>query len=327
VGADDTTAPSATTRQGPRWLQSEPAVSREELGQAFPLNLLYFWVGRYAGAALYFFPAVLGVILFLGSRGRSAAGWLALATLLLSSVFYVRVIPDNWFGGSGTIGNRYFLNLLPLALVLIPERREWFLAIGSLVGLVFVGPILADPVSAALRGGHHTLLTQFRLAPLELTMLNDLTLFGEPGRKKQAFGDVGDDTGRRPPAPDSYFLYFPDDSTYGREAAFGGSGFWLRGDSEGEVILRANAALGRMRLRLRGGPEADRVQVRVGSERASLALRKNEVRTIEINPGGAVLYHGTWLYVLHFRSAHGAVVHDPGERRLGTFVMIDVLPS
>jgi hypothetical protein len=296
--------------------------------QAFPRNLVYFWVGRNAGAALYFFPAVWAVVLFLFARRRSVAGWLALLCLVVSWVFYVRMIPENWYGGSGTVGNRYFLNLLPLALILVPKGREWLSALGgALVGLVFVAPILADPLSAALQGGRHALLPQFRWAPLELTMLNNLTILGEPGRKKQPVGDVGDDTGKRPPAPDSYFLYFPDDSTYRLENAFGGPGFWLRGGTEGEVVLRASADVRRVRFKLRGGPEADRVRVEVGSHSARVALLKDEERTIELEPGSPFLYHGTRVSVLRFRSAHGAWVRDPIPRRLGTFVRIEVVPS
>jgi hypothetical protein len=163
-----------------------------------------------------------------------------------------------------------------------------------------------------------------------LTMLNDLTLLGEPWRKKQAFGDVGEEGPRgRPPAPTAYYLYFPDDSTYGREEAHGGAGFWLRGGTEGEVVLRALGSVRRVKVRLLGGPGGDRVEVRVGARSVRLALTAREERTLELDLGAGVLYHGDRLHVIRFRSADGVVVDGPRPRRLGTFVQLalDLAPN
>ena len=172
---------------------------------------------------------------------------------------------------------------------------------------------------------HSPLLPQYRVAPLDLTMLNDLGIFGELWRKKQPFGDVGEEGPRgHPAAPNAYYLYFPDDSTYFREVAHGGEGFWLRGGTEGEVILRALGPAGSAKVRLLGGPEGDRVTVRVGARSTRLALRPGEERTLEFDLGAGVLYHGDRLHVLRFRSSDGAVVNDPAPRRLGTFVRIEL---
>ena len=48
-------------------------------------------------------------------------------------LFYIWVIPDNWYGGGGTVGNRYFLSLLPLVLFLVPRGRVWPVAAFGLV--------------------------------------------------------------------------------------------------------------------------------------------------------------------------------------------------
>ncbi len=322
TGAQD--APAAAT---PRWLKAEPAVSADELARAFPLNLGYFWVGRNAGLALYFAPLVVALFVFLILGPRHAAGWLAALALVASALLYIRVIPDNWYGGSGAIGNRYIINAAPLALLLVPRGRELVVALlGGLAGLAFAGPLLGAPLERSLHGGRHTLLPQFRLAPIELTMLNDLTLFGEMGRKKQPVGDVGDELTHRPPDPRSYFLYFPDDGTYRRETAHGGTGFWLRGGESAQVILRAWKPVQKLRVTFVGGPEGDRVWFRVGACREAVALSPRMWRIFECGAGASVSYHGTALYVLGFRSTHGAVVEDPMKRSLGSFVLIDVEP-
>ena len=165
----------------------------------------------------------------------------------------------------------------------------------------------------------------FRMAPVELTMLNDLTIFGEPGRKKQPFGDVGDEGPHgRPAAPTAYYLYFPDDSTYLREAAHGRVGFWLRGGSAGEVILRTLEPARSVKIRLLGGPEGDRAMASVCGRSVRVALTAGEERVLSFDLDAGVLYHGDRLHVLRFRSWDGAVVNDPLPRRLGTFVDIEL---
>jgi hypothetical protein len=327
TSSDDESAGSGAPQ--PHYTKSEQEISPEEAREAFPLNLVYFWLGRFGGAALYYFPIALAALVFVIRGPRERLGWLGLLALVVSYVFYVRMMPDNWYGGGGTIGNRYFTNLLPLVILFLPRGRELLVgAIGAVVGGVFVLPLLLAPLHYPLHGGQHTLLPQFRVAPVELTMLNDLTIFGELWRKKQAFGDVGEEEPRtRPPAATAYYLYFPDDSAYGREDAFGGPGFWLRGGSEGQVILRTLAPVARLKVRLLAGPGGDRVKMRVGADSARFALREREERVLTFALGPGVLYHGDRLHVLNFRSADGVVVNDPRPRRLGTFVQLELEPA
>jgi hypothetical protein len=81
-------------------------------------------IGRFGGVLPYFFPAVLALALFLLGGPRDRAGWLALTAVTMSWLAYIWIIPDNWYGGGGTVGNRYFLNLLPAFLFLVPARRR-----------------------------------------------------------------------------------------------------------------------------------------------------------------------------------------------------------
>jgi hypothetical protein len=323
---DESTGSSTAPAVAPRWIQSEQHVSAEEVRQAFPLNMGYFWIGRYGGAALYFCPIVFAVLAFIFRGPRDRLGWLGVLSLAASCLLYVRMMPDNWYGGGGTVGNRYFINLLPLALLIVPRGRELLVgASGAAVGAVFVLPLLASPLYYSLHGGQHTLLPQYRVAPLDLTMLNDLTIFGMPWRMKQPYGDVGEEGRRsRPAAPTAYYLYFPDDSTYFREVAHSRPGFWLRGGTEGEVILRALGPARSAKVSLVGGPEGDRVSARIAGRSLRLALTPGEERTLQFDLDAGVLYHGDRLHVLRFRSSDGAIVNDPVPRRLGTFVSIEL---
>ncbi|MGE5126788.1 MAG: hypothetical protein ACM3PV_10885 [Betaproteobacteria bacterium] len=299
--------------------QSGPARKRSEFREAFVLNLGYFWVGRFGGVLAYFFPALVAALLFLACGPRERAGWLALVAVVLSWLAYLRIIPDNWYGGGGTVGNRYFLNLLPAFLFLVPVARwRWVAVGGAAAAALFLAPLLLSPVDHSLRPGAHAMRGAFRLLPAELTMLNDLSVFTEPWRKKRPFGFVGD--AQKPADRDAFFLYFMDDGTYGREEWAGRTGFWLRGGGPAELVLRAFdlAPVERIVLRLTGGPMGDRVDVRLGWRRARLRLAPGETREVELRAGRGVLYYDTYLYVIEIRSDRGAPLAD--GRRAGAFV-------
>ncbi len=311
-------------------LQSErtdPVRGAAELRRSFLRNLGYFWVGRFGGAVAYFFPAVLAIVLFLAAGPRDRPGWLALLALLASYVFYIWLIPANWYGGGGAVGNRYFLNLLPLVLFIVPPRREAVVVVGGAVAAaVFLLPILEAPVRHSLNPGQHATYAPFRLLPAELTELNDLSVFTVPWRKKRPFGDTeGNRREQRPADPNAYYLYFPDDGTYGKETAFGGEGFWLCGGERAEVILRALEPIRRMTVRVTGGPAGDDTSFDVGSVSERWVVGPGETQEHALEPSPGFDYYGTVLYVLELRSRKAgpeAVAQGGEPRMLGSFVQI-----
>jgi hypothetical protein len=323
----------STNQAGPRVLGeddrapsqgAEPARAPEELRQSFLHNLAYFWVGRLGGAVPYFFPAVWAALL-LGVLGpRPLHSLLALVALLASYLFYILMIPDNWYGGTGTVGNRYFLNLLPLAVLMLPPGRERLATLGGLAGLVFVGPILASPLGVSLHHGSAARSGALRLLPAELSMLNDLAVFSEPWRKKVPIGDTEGDAHKHWPAdPRAYYLYFPDDGTYGREAGAAGPGFWLRAGRHAEVIVRALEPVGRMRVELTGGPLGDEVAAVADGREQRAALGPDEAATLSFEPRRPFVYKDSFVYVLRLRSTRGG--HAAGDaRELGCFVRIEL---
>jgi hypothetical protein len=302
-----------------------PLRKPEEMRASFLRNLGYFWVGRFAGALAYFLPALVAAVLFVALGPRDAEGGLALAALLVSYLFYIYQIPDNWYGGGGTIGNRYFLNLLPLAVFFVPPRREGLVVGSGVLGTaLFLFPILTSPVAHALRPGDHATRGAYRALPPELTMLNDLSVFTEPWRKKQAYGFMGDPHRHWPADPAAYFLYFTDDGTYGREDRDGEPGFWLKGGQPAEVILRALdlARVHGVVVRVSGGPAGDSVRVSLGSESHVLEVGPGEPREVRLSPGPGFPYYDTYLYVLRFRSTRGAAAPERPGSPLGAFVRI-----
>jgi hypothetical protein len=308
---------------------SGPARPEEEIRTSFVRNLGYFWVGRFGGAWPYFGAAVAALLVFLLAGPRDREGALAAAAAAVSWLFYIVQIPDNWYGGGGTVGNRYFLNFLPLAFYLVPSARAWWVAAaGTLVALVYTVPILAAPMAHSLRPALHALRAPFRALPAELTMLNDLSVCTEPWRKRRPFGDTEGDAHKGWPAdPKSYFLYFMDGGSYGKEARGGVEGFWLRGGAPGEVVLRALEPVRRMKVQVTGGPAGDEVTVRVGSESATLALGPGETREASFAPPRGYRYYDTFLHVVRFRSRRAAPAPDGSGRQVGAFVDIVLEPD
>ena len=299
-----------------------PARPAGEVAPSFRRNLYYFWIGRFGGAVAYYFPAVLALAVFLLMGPRRREGWLAVAALAVSFLFYIWMIWDNWYGGGGTIGNRYFLNLLPLAVFFLPPGREVVVAAGgAVVSAGLLWPLWTAPIHHSLHPGDHATVQPFKALPPELTMLNDLAVFTELWRKKQSYGDTEGDAHRNWPAdPKAYYLYFTDNGTYGREELAGVAGFWLRGGQPGEVILRALEPVRRVTVRVSGGPAGDDVGVEMGLDHQRFQLTPGQVGEASFTPGPGFPYYDTFVHVLRLRSGRGAP--GPDGRSLGSFVSI-----
>ena len=94
---------------------------------------LYFLIGRHTGILLYF-PVALVVVAHLLRRPDRVSLSLLLGLAVVIG-FYLIWMPQNYFGGSTFVGNRYFLGTLPVLIVALrclPSARAlgiaWVLA-------------------------------------------------------------------------------------------------------------------------------------------------------------------------------------------------------
>jgi hypothetical protein len=300
-----------------------PPRARSEIRESFLRNLGYFWIGRFGGAVPYFLPAVLALLVFLVRGPRDAQGWMAFAAVVVSWLFYLYMIPDNWYGGGGTVGNRYFLNLLPLAAFLVPASRVAWVALPSLAWAVAVlGPMLLSPFVTSLNPGWHTLRQPFRTFPAELTMLNDLAIFTERWRKKQPVGDTEGDAHKHWPAdPKAYYLYFPSDGTRGPEALGDRSGFRLCG-GEAEIIVRALEPVRRLTVRVTGEARPRVVDVRLAGTSRTLQVGPGQSQEAVFEPGPGFRWYDTFVHVAHFRADGSPQAAPPPPAACGPLVEI-----
>ncbi len=152
-------------------------------------------------------------------------------------------------------------------------------------------------------------------------MLGDLSIFTDVWRRRRPYNHP-EMTSREGSAPAPYYLWFPDDGTYGQESSFEEEGFWLRGGQEAEVILQALQPPDRIRLNITAGPAGDIVTVRVGRARERLVLKALESREVTFKPGSGIGYYGTSLYALRFESRYGGAT-ERDRRPLGSFVVME----
>lgn len=299
-----------------------PARSRREIEVSFLRNLYYFWIGRFGGALPYYLPALVALVAFLAAGPRRGPGWLAVAALVSSWLFYIHMIPDNWYGGGGTVGNRYFLNLIPLFVLMVPPRREWVVAASALLSALLVGPLWLHPLRHSLHPGDHATAAVFRALPPELTMLNDLSVFTDAWRKKVPYGDTEGDPHRNWPAdPKAYYVYCLDDGTYGKELQDGVEGFWIGPARSAQVVLRALEPVRRVHVRLLGGPIGDRVTVDVCGQEQVADLAAGQSRELVFEPGAGFPYYDTFLTVLRLRSERAQSAPGDAKPR-GAFVSL-----
>jgi hypothetical protein len=149
-------------------------------------------------------------------------------------------------------------------------------------------------------------------------MLNDLAVFTEPWRKKRPFGFVGNT--QRHADPNTYFLYFLNDGTFGKEEWAGRAGFWMRSKTSAELVLRAFdlAPVERVVLRVAGKPLGDTLTARLKWRSCRATVNPGQIAEIQLLAKRGLRYYDTYLHLLHLASRRGAPLAD--GRPVGAFV-------
>jgi hypothetical protein len=313
-------------------------LTRDALLEVFPHNLGYFVIGRHTGFAIYFFPGLMAVLLFLlATRDRAMWQWLTFAAGVGSAIVLLLYMPFTYSGGGGPVGNRYFLGSYGLFLFLVPPLQTAFAGlVATTISSLFVAPLLANPFFASTHPYEHSKTGLYRWLPTELTMVNDLPINnGSPARIRQPLGGS-------PPV----LSYFLDDNIYNRE----GDAFWVRGESSADLLLRApiepesDAAgtkravslhIQKLTAILESGPKPNRVVISTGGDRRIIEMAASSQQTVElVMPRGMPYkydprYPTNYVYFVTISSSSGFVpMFENGandSRFLG--VMVRLIPT
>ncbi len=149
------------------------------------------------------------------------------------------------------------------------------------------------------------------MLPIELTLVNDLPVNVSPARTRQPLGGA-------PPV----FAYFIDDNIYNRE----GDAFWVRGQSRGDLLLRApisiettadvprrSLRIAQLEVHLETGPIANRVTVKSGAETRVVEMAASSQQSFVLEMPRGVPYQydpefpTNYTYDLSIESATGFI--------------------
>ena len=311
--------------------------TRDALLEVFPHNLGYFLFGRHHGFAIYFFPGLMAILLFLvATRDRAMWQWLTLLAGVGTAVVLLIYMPYTWSGGGGPVGNRYFLGTYGVFLFLVPPLQTAVAGILAMaISGLFVMPIVSNPLFAVRNPGEHSKTGLYRWLPTELTMLLDLPVNVKPDRIRQPLGGT-------PPIS----AFFIDDNAYARE----GDRFWVKGETTTDILLRAPIELeaqvagvrapqslhiNTLTVILETGPKPNRVTIDTGAEKRviDMAASSQETLEIEMSHGVPYKYHPdvptNYVYMVSISSSTGFVPMfengAPDSRFLG--VMVRLIPT
>jgi hypothetical protein len=285
------------------------------IAKTFFYNWGYFFFGRYSGLAIYFFPMFFVLLYYLFGKKTNLAtavyfcGWAGILTYMVG-------IPWNYFGGSGTIGNRYLLNSFAVfAFVLAREPSRKWLTAGMMGSLAFTSVFVFTPVKSSFDNAFHQKHSLFVNLPVERSLLADLPINTNPLARRIAFDENP-----------TYLLYFMDNNAFFKEAFDHQYGFWVKGETTAEVIIRAFQPVKRLGVVVQSIQPGNLVVVNTGEQSADIRLEKPQFYEGEVELPAPFAYDRdgtgkTYLYRVRVASRSGIISNIGGaERYLGAFV-------
>jgi hypothetical protein len=286
----------------------------------FSHNVWYFLVGRHFGFVPYFFPGVVGVVLWLLSSERTRP-WriFTLATVCASAVALLVFAPFTWSGGGGPPGNRYFMSVYPALFFVTPQLTSF--APGLLAwagGALFTAKMLMNPFVAAKHPSETTERGFARRLPVELTMANDLPIMLETGRAHAWFSDV--------------LMYFLDEHAHTPEKvdADGHEGVWIAGNGRADILVRSEWPIDHLQITAQS-PIKTTFIVSMGGQESGVTLEPDRPITFDV-PAEGVRDLRSYAYLLRAQSTEGFTPHlrepgNPDRRNLGVRIQFTAVPK
>lgn len=273
-----------------------PRLDFRELGE----NLGYFLWGRHTGFMLYLPFGALCILVLALEAPRDPVRWLLLGTLAAIAAYFLVMIPVNWQGGGGFIGNRYYVAVYPAFLYLVRSFRPAALFVPTVAAAgAFLGPLLLMPFGASMPSP--TLQAHVRNAPFRFFQL-ELSLKNLPGYHRVRLDGVR--------------LLARRDQIVPR-----GEAMWIRGSDRVEFWVEMGEPAERLAFVVDNLAGANVVDLELGGARESLEFAaEGESRRVVLEPGRADRRRSrgeqkSWAYKLVVRSKSGSI--KSWERRLG----------
>jgi len=285
-----------------------------------PINLFYYFFGRFTGITWYFFPAVLALGLFIFCQKRREQ-WLLLLGALGGIFVYIIFMPDNYGGGGGSLANRYFLNIYPLFFFLAPaERKKRELVLSWLMAAFFLSPILVSPFRSSALPATHAKRLPFKALPVEMTLINNFPTNTNPKAFRVDAG-VTEQHG---------FLHFLDDNFLPKLEP---TGTWTRGPYPCEMILKTYYPLKEIIVHLLNNPRINNeIKVQVEGQTQKVILQPKQRTSLRFIVGRGFQIKASHLYRLKIKASKGSIPYFETEgsderRLLGVFFELELIPA
>lgn len=290
-------------------------------------NLGYFAIGRYGGVVAYFFPFAFALVAFVAARAmRTAWQWFVLGSIAAQVCVFLITLPYSYFGGGGSVGNRYFMGVYGIVVFLLPPIRSVAATLVPwLVGGLFMAPLVLSPFDTSVRPGDRAFKGPLRLLPPELTNYLDLPVRTEGELMHRWFGATARHAG--------FELQYLDKNSFLREED--GLSFWTRGESRAELLVRTNLPERRLELLLRAGAVPATVDIELEGRRVRVSLTPDQRMTVQLAPDPGFRYknfkgESSYIWRLAITTDNGWVPFErdgsPDTRFLGVRVTPLIIP-
>ena len=285
-------------------------------GEVAVLNLFYYFFGRFTGMFIYFFPALFILIFFFYQR-KEREDWFILGAIIAGILVFILFLdPVNYFGGSGSIGNRYFMTLFPLFFFLGFKHRKFkFLIIPVIIALIFLSGVYMDMSYHSSFSRYAGLSFPIKLFPPEKTQYDKLPTNENP----RAFGRLIYDGDTK------YWVYFLNDNYH----PINENSFWTNSSKELELFLATEKEASEFIFMLKNIPEQNKVQIRIENQKKEIFLNPEQSASKRFRKIRGLRMNNRYVYYIKIKSKESfcPYFHDPEEedkRILGVKVHIGI---
>lgn len=276
-------------------------------------NIFYYFFGRYSGMAWYYFPAFLSLIIFIWRDKKELWEFFVLGSAFLIIIVMITLSPDNYYGGGGTIGNRYFMGLYP-AFFFIGRNKGFKSGILEIfVALFFLSSMFFNPLYASSFPGTHVKTFPFKLIPPEFTLVETYSTNTNPNAFRLPFGE----------GP-LYYLYFMNDNFYKRE----GMGFWTVGKQTCEAMVEVTKECKGIQIKIINNPGRlmNKVVVKLNGKKEKISMYPSEAKILKFYGRGFrfknhFLFH-VKIYSKNSYNPYFSEKDNLDNRNLGVFIEI-----
>ncbi|MCK4943351.1 MAG: hypothetical protein KAS65_07235 [Candidatus Aminicenantes bacterium] len=256
-------------------------------------NLFYYFFGRFTGMFIYFFSAFFILILFFFQR-KVIDDWIILVAIFLSILVFTILAPDNYFGGSGSVGNRYFLIILPFFFFLGFKNRIFkFFLVPLVVALILLPSVLLYSLHRPDPCRYAGLSFPIRLFPAEKTQFLNLQTNENPFAFHN-FIRVGDQ---------KYWLFFINDNFWPIETTpKERNSFWTYADKELEMIIAVPGKVKEFDIELTNIPEKNKIKLQIEYAKREVTLAPNEKRIVRFKGIRTLKIQNRYIFLIKIKS-------------------------